>query len=262
MPSVPLYVIAIGADTGGLCLAQGLRQAGISVAVYERDQTCGGGLLATESASHWMAIRALRDCLPPKLFDTYIATTTKAPLCLVTLTEQPSEILSYRNGFNGSNGYEDPANGDFSVSRMTLRQVLLTSVEDAVYFDQVFSRYEKRDDGKAIAFFVDTTSGIGNILVAADGANSRVRRQYLPQAKLLDSGLIGIAGKVPMTTDTKKLLPERSSEGIKANRREVSTATSLLYSRNGPAYSTTTPVTTSCGASVLPRVTCLATSWR
>lgn len=215
MPSPSLRVIVIGAGTGGLCLAQGLRQAGISVAVYERDQTRVGGLLGYRVGISPDGNRALHDCLPPKLFDTYVATTAKSPLWLVTFTEQLSEILSYhRNSFNGSSEREDPANGDFSVSRMTLRQVLLTGIEDAVHFGKVFSHYKQRDDGKVTAFFEDGTSDTGDVLVAADGSNSRVRRQYLPQAKLLDSGLIGVTGKVPMTADTKKLLPEKSRSGI------------------------------------------------
>src|SRR4030088_1862683 len=35
--STPLHVLIIGGGVGGLCLAQGLKKSGISVAVYERD---------------------------------------------------------------------------------------------------------------------------------------------------------------------------------------------------------------------------------
>lgn len=37
MSTHPLRVIIVGGGIGGLCLAQGLHAAGISVAVYERD---------------------------------------------------------------------------------------------------------------------------------------------------------------------------------------------------------------------------------
>ncbi len=33
------HVMIIGGGLGGLCLAQGLKKAGISVAIYERDRT-------------------------------------------------------------------------------------------------------------------------------------------------------------------------------------------------------------------------------
>jgi 2-polyprenyl-6-methoxyphenol hydroxylase-like FAD-dependent oxidoreductase len=39
MPTSPINVIIVGAGTGGLCLAQGLKGAGIGVGVYERDRT-------------------------------------------------------------------------------------------------------------------------------------------------------------------------------------------------------------------------------
>ena len=39
-----LEVIVIGAGTGGLCLAHGLKRAGITVNVYERDRTRKDGL--------------------------------------------------------------------------------------------------------------------------------------------------------------------------------------------------------------------------
>ena len=44
MATSPINVIIIGAGTGGLCLAQGLKRAGIGVGVYERDRTRRDGL--------------------------------------------------------------------------------------------------------------------------------------------------------------------------------------------------------------------------
>ena len=215
MPSSPLHVIIIGAGTGGLCLAQGLQQAGISVAVYERLRTRADGLLGYRVGISPDGNRALRNCLPPELFETYLATTAKTPFWSVMLTEQLSEIFSLSNNdFYGGREHDDPANQDYSVSRMTLRQVLLTGIEDVVHFDKVFSHYEQRDDGRVTALFEGGSSATGDLLVAADGSNSRVRRQYLPQAKLLDSGLIGITGKVPMTAETKALLPEKSQNAV------------------------------------------------
>ena len=39
MSEKQMRVAIIGGGIGGLCLAQGLKQAGVSVAVYERDRT-------------------------------------------------------------------------------------------------------------------------------------------------------------------------------------------------------------------------------
>jgi 2-polyprenyl-6-methoxyphenol hydroxylase-like FAD-dependent oxidoreductase len=39
-----VHVLIIGGGTGGMCLAHGLKRAGISVSVYERDRTRSDGL--------------------------------------------------------------------------------------------------------------------------------------------------------------------------------------------------------------------------
>ncbi|MBO0774351.1 MAG: NAD(P)-binding protein, partial [Actinobacteria bacterium] len=38
MNDKPLQILIIGGGIGGLCLAHGLRRAGVSVAVYERSE--------------------------------------------------------------------------------------------------------------------------------------------------------------------------------------------------------------------------------
>ncbi|WP_197081006.1 FAD-dependent oxidoreductase [Gordoniibacillus kamchatkensis] len=210
MTNKPLNVIIIGAGTGGLCLAHGLKKAGISVAVYERDRTRTGGLQGYRVGISPDGSRALRKCLPPELFDVFVATCARAPKYFNMLTEQFSEVLSFEIADNDS----DPVNSEKSVSRMTLRQVLLTGLEDIVHFDKKFTRYEQHPDGKVTAYFEDGTSATGDLLVGADGTNSPVRKQYLPHAALENSGLISIGGKLPITEETKKLLPPKVFHGI------------------------------------------------
>ena len=83
-----------------------------------------------------------------------------------------------------------------SVSRITLRQVLLSGLEDIVHFGKTFTRYEEVPAGRVVAHFEDGTTAEGDVLVAADGGGSRVRRQFLPHAERIDTGVVGIAGKV------------------------------------------------------------------
>jgi 2-polyprenyl-6-methoxyphenol hydroxylase-like FAD-dependent oxidoreductase len=59
------------------------------------------------------------------------------------------------------------------------RQLLLTGLEDRVQFGKKFTHYERRADGSVTAFFADGGSASGQVLVAADGARSAVRAQYL-----------------------------------------------------------------------------------
>jgi 2-polyprenyl-6-methoxyphenol hydroxylase-like FAD-dependent oxidoreductase len=125
------------------------------------------------------------------------------------LTEQFGELLSIN-----ASPPTDPRYAERSVSRMTLRQVLLTGLEEVVRFDKVFARFERRQDGRVEAFFEDDTSAVGDVLVAADGANSRVRGQYLPQARMEDSFIRAVGGKVPATPEMLGLLTPRIHRGV------------------------------------------------
>jgi hypothetical protein len=102
----------------------------------------------------------------------------------------------------------DPANSTHAVSRVTLRRLLLAGLSEVVHFDKAFVRYEQTDDGKVRAYFADGTSATGDVLVGADGMHSRVRRQFLPNAALLDLRAIGVGGKLALTESTAAWLPK------------------------------------------------------
>jgi 2-polyprenyl-6-methoxyphenol hydroxylase-like FAD-dependent oxidoreductase len=97
---------------------------------------------------------------------------------------------------------------------MTLRQVLLTGLEDIVHFGKTFTHYETGDDQTVTAFFADGTSATATVLVGADGTNSPVRHQYLPHARLQDTGMIAIGGKAPLTEETVALLTPKMRDGL------------------------------------------------
>ncbi|GAA3263667.1 FAD-dependent oxidoreductase [Nonomuraea helvata] len=209
-----LDVLIIGAGTGGLCLAQGLKQAGVNVAVYERDRTRRDGLQGYRVGIDADGKRALKANLSPELYDTFLATCAQRPRYGNQLTHKLNFLFSAGPEVLKDEDRPSEEELDESVSRMTLRQVLLTGVEDVVHFDKEFSHYEQHAGGKVTAHFTDGTTATGDVLVAADGAHSKVRAQYLPHAKLVDTGLIGITGKTPLTPQTAALLPQRMIEGV------------------------------------------------
>jgi 2-polyprenyl-6-methoxyphenol hydroxylase-like FAD-dependent oxidoreductase len=209
MPGNPVHVIIIGAGTGGMCLAHGLRRAGVSVAVYERDRTRSDGLHGYRVGIGPTGNHALRECLSPELFRTYLATCARSPRYFNVLTEKLRQTASFP-----LRPHPDAINNEQSVSRMTLRQVLLTGMDDIVHFNKTFTHYEQQDDGTVTAYFADGTSATADLLVAADGTHSPTRRQYLPHAEIRDAGSINIATKAPLTEQTRALLPEQVRDGI------------------------------------------------
>ncbi|MGH3729220.1 MAG: FAD-dependent oxidoreductase [Micromonosporaceae bacterium] len=212
MKGKAMHVLIMGGGIGGLCLAQGLKRAGVSVAVYERDRTRTDRLQGYRIHISPAGSRALHQCLPPELFDAFVATTGKLGDGFTFLTERLTPLL--RAGIDDVGGdVTDPSESHHSVSRITLRQVLLAGLGDAVHFDKKYERYEKHSDGTVTAYFSDGSSATGDVLVGADGGNSRVRQQYLPHAHRLDTGILSVAGKLPLTEATRGMLPAALGSG-------------------------------------------------
>ncbi|MEV7603685.1 NAD(P)/FAD-dependent oxidoreductase [Kitasatospora sp. NPDC089797] len=209
MSAKPLHVLVIGAGFGGLTLAHGLRKAGVSVAVYEKQRSRTDGLYGYRVGIDPTGNRALKDCLPPQLFDTFLATCARTPLYFNVLTEKKKRTAAIR-----LRGDADLINSERSVSRQTLRQLLLTGLEDITHFGKELTHYEQRPDGSVTAFFADGSSATGDVLVAADGAHSAVRKQYLPHAKLKPAGITTIGAKIPMSREALALLPRPSQQGL------------------------------------------------
>lgn len=211
MSQSDLPVLIIGAGTGGLALAHGLRNAGLPVEVHERDRHRTGGLQGYRVGISANGVRSLRDCLSVELFDIFVGTTARDYQHITMCTEQLRPLLTFdtREDFSA----DADVIRDYSVSRMTLRQVLLTGVEDIVRFGKVFTHYE--DHGNTVtAYFEDGSSATGRMLIGADGANSRVRKQYLPRATQSETGLIAIGGKQAITEKNTDLLTGNLRRGM------------------------------------------------
>jgi salicylate hydroxylase len=185
-------IIIIGGGIGGLTLAQGLVKAGISVAVYERDRTPSDRVQGYRVHINPTGSRALHDCLPPHRFDAFDRTCGRPGRGIRFLTERMGVLLSVGHDLVPQC---DAIGKHRSVSRISLRQVLLSGLDGIVHFGKTFARYEERGE-RVIAHFEDGTTAAGDVLVAADGGGSLVRRQFLPHAERIDTGVIGIAGKV------------------------------------------------------------------
>ena len=207
------HVLVIGGGIGGLCLAQGLRGAGVSVAVYERTRVRTDWLQGYRIHISPHGSRALHECLPTELWDAFTATAGRPSAGFGFLTEQLKELLFLdRELLAGDEA--SPVSSHHSVSRITLRQVLLGGMDDVVHHGKEFTRYEQAPDGRVTAYFSDGTSATGDVLVAADGANSQVRQQYLPGARRMDTGVVAIAGQLPLDDRARAWLPRQLSTSV------------------------------------------------
>jgi salicylate hydroxylase len=101
-----------------------------------------------------------------------------------------------------------------SVSRITLRQVLLSGLDEVVHFGKTFARYQELPSGRICAHFEDGTTAEGDVLVAADGGGSRVRRQFLPHAERIDTGILAIAGKVFLDGGNRERVARELCRGL------------------------------------------------
>ena len=176
-----IHVMIIGGGIGGLCLAQGLRRAGMPVTVYERSEARTDWLQGYRIHINPHGSRALHDSLPPAAWQRFLDSVSANGGGFGFATEQLDDLLR----FSGSEILPDagPADGHYGASRISLREVLLSDLDDVVRLGKTFERYEIGADGLVTAHFSDGTSATADVLIGADGANSRVRRQLLPHAR-------------------------------------------------------------------------------
>ena len=103
-------------------------------------------------------------------------------------------------------GVTDPAKLSLSVSRITLRQILLSGLEDIVHFNKRFTHYQETPDGRVTAFFDDGSSATGDLLVPPMAASRGCESSCCHRRKPFATGAVAIMGKLALTEDVKRLL--------------------------------------------------------
>jgi salicylate hydroxylase len=214
------HVGIVGGGIGGLALAQGLKKAGIGVALYERDRTPTDRLQGYRVHISPKGSAALHECLPAELFDIFAATCSVRNDGFRFLSEKMEELLSIE-----VRGDARAIERHRSASRITLRNVLLSGLKGIVQFGKTFTHYEETPEGPIKLNFADGSTAACAVLVGADGGNSRVRHQFLPHAQRIDTGAVGIAAKAMLTDENRRRLPprvlERTSMVMSPGRRSM-----------------------------------------
>jgi 2-polyprenyl-6-methoxyphenol hydroxylase-like FAD-dependent oxidoreductase len=216
-----LHVNIIGAGLGGLCLAQGLRRAGISFDVYERDTAPEARFQGYRLRIDADGLDALARCLPPgqveRVRERAAIARTGGRFVTPQLTDADVVLPpSWHDAHTDESVTEHrrrtapvaarPAAqapdipGDLSLHRQTLREILLDGILDHVHFGKSFSRTTTTADGRRVAHFDDGSHSAAGLVVAADGTHSRVREYVLPGMTPRDTGDLCIYGLTPLST--------------------------------------------------------------
>lgn len=193
--TIPFVDIAIvGGGPGGLALAQGLRKNGLEAAVFERDAVRADYVQGFRLRLRQRGLDALEANLPAHLFEAFLATLGRAPTENLTFDEH------FRPIEGGLSRHEaEDTHVEKSVSRITLRQILLSGLDASLHIGKTFVRYEVEPAGTVLTHFADGSQVRSNILVGADGAGSAVRKQLLPHLVSIDTGVRRLAGKMTLS---------------------------------------------------------------
>jgi 2-polyprenyl-6-methoxyphenol hydroxylase-like FAD-dependent oxidoreductase len=207
-----MHVLIAGGGLSGLCLAHGLRKAGHTCEVFERDPDFSrrtGYMLHMNPYGG----EGLRTCLPADLFELYLETSRRTPdrRESIVLSDQLDE-LSAQPHLGPPNDGPRPHTG---VHRRTLRQILLARLDDSLHLDKPALGYEETESGVRLNL-ADGTTAEGDVLVGADGIRSAIRAQRLPEVSVIDTGIdgIGVFGRSPLTPEVVAELPPLLRQGV------------------------------------------------
>ena len=208
--STGMKVLIVGGGLGGLCLANGLRKAGIEVRVFERHSSVDSDKQGYFIHLEGQGRRALQRCLSEQGWDAFLATSrpTGAQWAFrdpqlqliamrddVQVTGKPLEVVERR-----------------AIERWELRSVLINALgpqgSEIVQWCKTFTHFKDIEGGRVRAYFADGTMEEGDVLIGADGSRSKVREQRLPSLHREDLGIVIICGQFPLNEANPGQLPE------------------------------------------------------
>ncbi|WP_343689306.1 NAD(P)/FAD-dependent oxidoreductase [Chitinophaga sp.] len=188
-------IAIIGGGPGGLTLARLLQVKGFtSVTVYERDVNKEARVQgATLDLHEESGLAALQEGL---LMEPFIA-NYRPGADKMRILDKDANIIADEHA-----GKKDETRPE--IDRGPLRKILLESLtEDTVVWDSQFADMEKSGDGWLLHFKNGTTS-YADLVVGADGANSKIR-PFITPIRPFFVGMTALEGSV---YDAENIVPE------------------------------------------------------
>ncbi|MEE6168545.1 MULTISPECIES: FAD-dependent oxidoreductase [unclassified Mycolicibacterium] len=206
-----MKVAIIGAGLAGLALAHGLRRRGVDVVVFERN--AGAADHPASYGIHLNAdgLTALHACLPPANWAALDSVSVATPDVLRFRDRNLRPVLAVDLA---ASTRIDPISHRRAVSRDALHAALLLGIDESVVqWGRTFVGFDHLDGSGVQVQFADGDPVVADVVVGADGANSRVRAQRLPDLKRVDLGILNVAGRTPLTRELIEVLPTGLVDG-------------------------------------------------
>ncbi|HSZ71402.1 MAG TPA: NAD(P)/FAD-dependent oxidoreductase [Cytophagaceae bacterium] len=184
-------IAIVGAGPAGLTLARLLQLKGCGVKVYERDVNkdarVQGSPLDMHEGSGMAALRRAN------LLDEFKKNYRPGADKMLIVNEQAEIFFSDHSTKSGENFGSESFRPE--IDRGPLRNMLLESLQpETVVWDSHFISMEKQNAGWWLHFKNDS-SAYADLVVAADGANSKIR-PYFTNTKAFYSGITMLEGNV------------------------------------------------------------------
>ncbi|WP_242926597.1 FAD-dependent monooxygenase [Pontibacter vulgaris] len=168
-----MKVIVIGGGIGGLCAAIALQKQGVETIVYEAAPE-----LKPVGAGVGLAANAIQGLARLGVADAVIARGKE--LEALTIFDEHNNIITNQDTRPLSRKY---GISNFVIHRADLHDVLAQNLKPGtLYLNKRCQSIDQKND-KVHVYFTDGTDATADLLIAADGINSVVRQQLLPESK-------------------------------------------------------------------------------
>ena len=165
------HILIIGAGISGLCLAQGLKQAGIPHTVFEAEESHTYRPREWTMIIHW-SLPLLQKLLPEHLSHRIKQDASVDPS--LDYDAYPNNVVRIYDGRTGQVLKELPNESrSVRVSRRKLRRLCSEGID--VQYGHVVQSVEDSGDHEIIVNFTNGSQAKGSILIGADGVHSTVR---------------------------------------------------------------------------------------